>query len=108
MIIDYKSSDVRDQALADRRTRESLQLLLYALAWQRLHGTPPTRVELHFLETDLIGRAQFSPQDFERAQAVLKTVAAGIRTGDFHAEPREHACRWCAFQSICPFAFSAV
>lgn len=105
VIIDYKSSEVSDQTAADRRTRESLQLLLYALAWDVLHGTPPTHVELRFLETGVTGQAKFTRNDFDRARSLLRTVAAGIRARAFHAQPQEFTCHWCAFQSICPFAF---
>jgi len=105
VIIDYKSSEVHDQQTADRKTRESLQLLVYALAWRTLHGVMPARVELRFLETDMTGRARFTEEDLERGKALLKRAAYGIRAQDFHAEPQEFACRWCAFQSICPSAF---
>ena len=107
VIIDYKSSDLRDQDAADRRARESLQLLIYALAWHTLKGTLPARVELHFLETGLIGRAEIEESDLERAKAILRTAAQGIRAQAFQPRPQEFACRWCAFQSICPFAFQA-
>jgi len=105
VIIDYKSSEVREQDAANRRTRESLQLLFYALAWRTLHGRLPSRVELRFLETGVTGQAHFSEEDLERARRLLRTAAQGIRANDFPAKPQEHACRWCAFQSICPFAF---
>ncbi len=105
VIIDYKSSDVREQAAADRRARESLQLQVYALAWQLLHGWPPSRVELRFLETGLTGAAQFDEKDMERTRTVLLRVAAGIRANRFEATPSEFACHRCAFQEICPFAF---
>ena len=104
VIIDYKSSDIHDQATADRRTRDSLQLLVYALAWRILHGQMPTRVELRFLETDVTGRAEFTDDDLERAKDLLRKAAQGIRAQEFHAQPQEFACRWCAFQAICPFA----
>ena len=107
VIIDYKSSDIHDQKTADRRTRDSLQLLIYALAWQTLHGRPPTRVELRFLGTDVTGRATFSEQDMERAKQHLRNAARGIRARSYHAQPEEFACHWCAFQSICPFAFQS-
>ena len=107
IIIDYKSSEVRDQETADRRTRDSLQMLVYALAWRTLHGRPPQRVELRFIETDITGCAQFTEDDFERARTVLRQAARGIRAQTFPAKPQEFACRWCAFQSICPFAFQA-
>jgi DNA helicase-2/ATP-dependent DNA helicase PcrA len=107
VIIDYKSSDMQDQVAADRRTRESLQMLFYALAWSLLHGTPPTRVELRFPESGLIGQAQFDEDDFEQGKTLLREAAAGIRARRFSAKPQEFACRWCAFQAICPFAFQS-
>ncbi|MBI3321933.1 MAG: UvrD-helicase domain-containing protein [Candidatus Omnitrophica bacterium] len=106
VIIDYKSSEVDDQGAADRRARESLQMLIYALAWQTLHGELP-RVELRFLETGVTGHARFTNEDLDRARTVLRNAAQGIRAQDFHAQPQEFTCRWCAFQSICPFAFQA-
>ena len=105
VIIDYKSSDVREQSVADRRTKESLQLLVYALAWQTLHGKLPARVELRFLDTDVTGSARFTEQDLERAKTLLRQAAAGIMAYSFPAKPQEHTCHWCAFQAICPFAF---
>ena len=105
VIIDYKSSEVRDQSAADRRARESLQLLVYALAWHRVHGQLPTRVELRFLETDVTGQACFTEEDLGRAEQLLRDAARGIRAGNFRAIPQEFTCRWCAFQAICPSAF---
>lgn len=105
VIIDYKSSNVQDQATADRRTRQSSQLLLYALAWQTLHSQPPSSVELRFLESGLVGSAQFDEDDFDHARSLLRQVAQGIKARDFHAQPDEFNCRWCAYQAICPHAF---
>ena len=105
VIIDYKSSEVHEQAAANHRTRESLQLLIYALAWHTLHGRLPARVELRFLETNVVGQARFGLEDLERAKEILRQTGQGIRRREFAATPDEFACRWCAFQSICPFAF---
>ncbi len=108
VIIDYKTSaDVQDQRAADRRAAESLQMLLYALAWRELRGQLPTRVELRFLESELTGRAEFTDDDLARARDLIGTVAEGIRRQAFPAHPQESSCRWCAFQSICPLAFRA-
>ena len=107
VIIDYKSSEVREQAAADRRAKDSFQLLIYALAWQTLYGRLPLRVELRFLDTDLTGRADVTEADLERARSLLRKVGQGIRAEQFPAAPDEHNCRWCAFQSICPSAFRA-
>jgi DNA helicase-2/ATP-dependent DNA helicase PcrA len=105
VIIDYKSSDVADQRAADRKTRESFQLLVYALAWRTLHGELPLRVELRFLESGLVGTARFDEDDLTRVRDDLRAVAAGVGQGRFPATPSEHACRWCAFQTVCPSAF---
>jgi len=42
-ITDYKSSDVRDPAKARERARDSLQLQIYAMAYQAESGRLPTR-----------------------------------------------------------------
>jgi len=107
IIIDYKSSEVTDQTAADRRTRESLQMLIYALAWQRLHQEPPTRVELRFVETGITGTAVFDQGDLDKAEQLVRESAKGIRSGAFNAKPQEFACKWCAYQGICPSAFKA-
>ena len=104
VIIDYKSSDLRDQAAADRSAKASFQMLVYALAWRTLHGTLPTRVELRFLEAELTGRVQFTEQDMDRGRALVQQVAHGVQAGKFHPEPAERTCRWCAFQAVCPHA----
>ena len=107
VIIDYKSSEVQEQSAANKRTRESLQLHIYALAWHALHGELPARAELRFLETGLVGQASFSLKDLERTTQVIRDTASGIRAREFIATPEEFTCRWCAFQAICPFAFQA-
>jgi DNA helicase-2/ATP-dependent DNA helicase PcrA len=108
VIIDYKSTDIRDQAAANRRTKESLQLLVYALAWHTLEGRVPVRVELRFLESGLTGQAVVTEDDLDRARAFLRQAGQGIRAYKFPATPDEHNCRWCAFQAICPFAFKGI
>ncbi|MBI4354137.1 MAG: ATP-dependent helicase [Candidatus Omnitrophica bacterium] len=106
VIIDYKSSDVDDQIKANQRVRESLQMAVYALAWKMIHGQIPKRLELRFLETDVIGQAVFSDEDLNATTDHLRQVARGIRGLDFRAEPDVFSCRWCAYQSICPSALA--
>src|SRR4029450_12259280 len=43
VIVDYKSSDVRDVERADERAEDSLQLKIYALAWRGVFGRLPDR-----------------------------------------------------------------
>lgn len=104
VIVDYKSSDVDEQKQADRRARESLQMGVYALAWRTIHGRLPSASELRFLETGLTGKTSPTEEDLEKTRQQLRTAAAGIRAGEFRATPSEFACKWCAYQAICPFS----
>src|SRR3989338_522653 len=93
VIIDYKSSDVHEQAAADRRTRESLQLLVYALAWCTIHGQLPIRLRLRFLESGVTGSSRFTENELEHCRPQLRDAAAGIRARQFPARPEERTCR---------------
>ena len=66
-ITDYKSSDVRDPATANRRSRDSLQLSIYAMAYEAQHGRLPTELSLHFLESGIVGRVDASPKRLAKA-----------------------------------------
>jgi DNA helicase-2/ATP-dependent DNA helicase PcrA len=104
VITDYKSSDVRDLATANRRARESLQLSIYALAHEAQTGTLPDELALHFLESGVVGRADPSEKRLARAQEKLTHVAEGIRAGRFEATPSAMGCGYCPFREICPDA----
>jgi DNA helicase-2/ATP-dependent DNA helicase PcrA len=102
VIIDYKSSAVRDQKEADRRTKESLQLAIYALAHAEMHGRIPDAVELHFLESGLAGSARKTDADLVETRTTIGEVARGIRARSFTATPGYLQCSYCAFREICP------
>ncbi len=102
-IIDYKTGDVAAQKVADRRAKESLQLKIYALAWREMTGALPQRVELRFLEANLVGRHTPDESDAEEAGAAVEAAAAGIRARAFEATPSYSACRYCAYNQVCPF-----
>jgi len=78
-------------------------LALYALAYRAQSGKIPERLELHFLESGLIGRTRKTEGDLEKTVGRIETIASGIRAGDFAARPTYMACRYCAYQSICPY-----
>jgi DNA helicase-2/ATP-dependent DNA helicase PcrA len=104
LITDYKSSDVRDPATAGRRSRESLQLSLYALAYESQHGRLPDELALHFLESGIVGRSSASPKRLAKAAEQVTSVSDGIRAGDFAANPAPMRCGFCPFREICPDA----
>ena len=104
VITDYKASDVRDLATANRRARESLQLSIYALAHEAERGSLPDELALHFLESGIVGRAEPTERRLEKAQEKLTQAASGIRAGRFEATPSAMRCGYCPFREICPDA----
>jgi DNA helicase-2/ATP-dependent DNA helicase PcrA len=102
VITDYKSSDVRDPARARERAKESLQLTIYAMAWQAQTGRLPDAVALHFLESGLVGTSSVDERRVEQGIAEIRAAAAGIRARRFEPSPSYMACSWCAFRDVCP------
>ncbi len=101
-ITDYKSSDVRDPARARQRARESLQLQIYAMAYQAETGRLPDALQLWFLESGLVGRVDVDRKRLDKARESIRQAAAGIRARRFQASPDYIACGYCAFRDICP------
>jgi len=101
-ITDYKSSDVRDPAVARQRARESLQLQIYAMAYEAMTGRLPDAVQLHFLDSGLVGRAEVEPARLEKARSRIAGAAAGIRARDYTPRPSALSCTYCPFRDICP------
>jgi DNA helicase-2/ATP-dependent DNA helicase PcrA len=106
VIVDYKSSDVREPGHADERAADSLQLRIYALAWREMFGRLPVRVELRFLESGVVGRHEPTDLDVAVALAAVQSAADGIRARRFAATPSYQACRFCAYSQICPYTAS--
>lgn len=103
VIIDFKSSAVKDEREANKKTKSSLQLSLYCLAYKQTQGVLPWRVELHFIESGIIGSAQKREDDFDELDTQIEQVSHGIRCQDFNAKPTYMACFNCAFNQICPY-----
>jgi DNA helicase-2/ATP-dependent DNA helicase PcrA len=101
IITDYKSSDVRDQKRADTKARDSLQLQVYALAHEAQTGRAPASVQLHFVESGVVGRAQPTRERLDKAREKLLTTADQIRARKFEPKPSAVACGYCPFRTIC-------
>jgi RecB family exonuclease len=102
VIVDYKASDVRDQEKADQKARDSLQLQVYALSHEADTGSKPREMQLHFLDSGVIGTTRPEVARLDRARDKIRTAAAGIRAGDFSATPNSFACGYCPYRQICP------
>jgi DNA helicase-2/ATP-dependent DNA helicase PcrA len=60
-------------------------------------------VELRFLESHTVGHHTPAAPDLEQAVAAVKAAAGGIRARRFDATPSYNACRYCAYNQICPY-----
>jgi DNA helicase II / ATP-dependent DNA helicase PcrA len=101
-IVDFKSSEVKDQKKADARVKDSRQLAIYALAWQKMFGSLPDGLELYFLETGIVGSFQPAEKDLTGVWQEIRQVADGIRAGTYRATPGFRACSYCPYNEVCP------
>jgi len=104
VIIDFKTSAITRQQEADKRTKESKQMLLYALAYKNIFRQMPRRVELYFLESGIVGSIAFKEDDLKKITSKIREVSAGIRQQRYPAAPAFRACSYCAYKQVCPHA----
>lgn len=104
-ILDFKTSEVKDQKDADRRIRESTQMKIYALAWFEKYGEIP-QTTLSFIESDKKGSRKFKQADLEKTREMILDVAEGIRSEDYTAKPDKRKCKWCPYKFNCPDAIN--
>jgi len=106
VIIDFKTSETSSQKEADRATADSLQMDVYALSYLKTEGMLPVETRLHFLGSDIVGRAAKGAKEMARAAEKIGEAAEGIRAGEFKARPDWHSCSVCEFKTICPSSFA--
>ncbi|MDR1427605.1 MAG: PD-(D/E)XK nuclease family protein [Bifidobacteriaceae bacterium] len=101
-IVDYKTGKAPKPAY---RNEALFQLRCYALALWRLRGVVPAMLQLLYLASGQVLRAEPTQADLELTEARLLGVWAGIvrsaRTDQWPAA-RGPLCPWCHFQSQCP------
>ncbi len=111
VVIDYKSTALADEGdAAQRKASTDLQLLVYALAYERMYGERPAKVALHFLETGERGEVAPREEAVSAVRARITATAQRIRERHFPAEPLKpeaRTCRECPYGQICPESWTA-
>ncbi|MFA7244385.1 MAG: ATP-dependent DNA helicase [Patescibacteria group bacterium] len=102
-IRDFKTSSVLTQKDADRRIKDSTQMMIYALAWYEKYKTIP-KTTLHFIESGLKGEIFFKEADLTKTKDMIFDVADGIRKNIMNAKPDYNNCKNCPYKDICPDA----
>ena len=103
-ILDFKSTQDIDEEKGIDRVKQSIQLKIYALAYQKMTGKLPDLVGLYFLDNGLISTISPNQKFADDALHAIKVTAAGIRAANFKANPKEGAftCKYCSYNRICP------
>jgi RecB family exonuclease len=105
-VIDYKTGSKRGKENA-LEGGEALQLPLYLLAAAAALGVDPAAGEAQYFYATRKGeyaRVRFTGEQLaarrDDLDRVLSELDAGMRAGDFHAEPSRD-CSWCDFDAVC-------
>ena len=103
-ILDFKTSEVTEPEVAQRRIKQSNQMRIYALAWQKLFREIP-QTTLYFIESEVAGTHRFSQKELANTEEKIKKVVQGISRLNFNPTPGPYQCKWCAYNSICPYRY---
>lgn len=104
-ISDFKTSDIDTLEKAQKRAKESNQLAIYALAWQKIEGKLPEFVSLNFINSNIVGKYAIKQKRLDKVIDDINKVKEGITKIDFSAKPNFNNCHYCAYKSICPSKF---
>ncbi|MDI6840366.1 MAG: ATP-dependent DNA helicase [bacterium] len=103
VIIDYKTGDVFTKSKANKRARDSVQLPIYGLAYLERFGKLPSRIELHFVDTGVVGELKNVSEKIKKVKQIINDVAHRIRARDFLPNPTYRACEFCTCRMLCSY-----
>ncbi|MFP4467225.1 MAG: ATP-dependent helicase [Candidatus Goldiibacteriota bacterium] len=104
-IIDYKTSDVRNEKKAEDKLKSqdiTRQLKLYMIAHEKVYGRPADAAGIYFFESAILKTKKFRANTLLDYEKKIFEVAEKIKENKFEATPGAHTCRYCAFFNICP------
>jgi CRISPR/Cas system-associated exonuclease Cas4 (RecB family) len=96
---------VKTQEEADRRIKESTQMMMYALSWYQNYKIIP-KTTLYFIESGLKGERYFDLEALNKTKTLILGVISGIKNNEMIAKPEMFSCKYCPYRSICPNSIS--
>ena len=78
---DFKTGAVDTEKVAQKKLKDSIQMKIYAMAWEKTHQSPVDSMSLYFVEHDILARTQEINHD--KTLELLEKVTSGIRRGEF-------------------------
>ena len=101
-IVDYKTGKAPRAAYQDKAL---FQMRFYGLAWWRLHGTVPARLQLLYLGDGQVIRHDPDETSLETTErkiiALRDAISAAAEERHFTPTP-SRLCDWCSFKALCP------
>jgi len=102
VIMDFRTSDVRDKRSASRKARSSIKNQVALIAYRKIYGKDPLRLDSYFLKPGITGTLKPSENKYRLIEEKIKKVAAGISSGIYVPEPEYFKCMVCPYMEICP------
>lgn len=99
VITDYKSGIVGK--VPEKRVRESMQLALYATAYERVYGQRPLLVAIESIESGHSRGYAPTQAEVERAERTVAAVHQAVRQEQFQPTPSVSACKYCSYRQVC-------
>lgn len=99
-LIDFKTSR---QALSEAQARQSLQILIYALATREVYGLPLDRLTLVYPRLSKRISVSFSDEELRAARLQIVHLMERARTASYDQVDTTH-CPVCEYRLICPAA----
>ena len=97
-LVDFKTSKTESKPGS---SPGDAQLILYAHAWEEIHGTLPDYVAYDFVRLDKRVTVKVNSTIVQRELSNLLGPLSNLISGGKGSNPGHH-CSWCDFKSICP------
>jgi ATP-dependent exoDNAse (exonuclease V) beta subunit len=102
VIVDYKTDDVTASQAHQRAQDYAPQLRLYAMAVERVAGSPVDRAWLYFLRPDAPVEVNLAPSLLDSPEQLVRDLQEAQSKGEFPLNEGER-CQRCAFyKDLCP------
>jgi len=103
-IVDFKTSDIKEEEKGIERVKKSTQMQVYALAGLDKDGVVP-ETALYFVESGVVSKHIFKEKEIEKIKSKVIKAFEGINGQKYDATPGVNQCHWCAFKDICPYKY---
>jgi DNA helicase-2/ATP-dependent DNA helicase PcrA len=103
VIVDFKTGSVKNEAKAQEKSDDSLQIKAYAYYYFNQFRKMP-RAALYFPSSNILSYAKIDEKVLAKTEEKISKIITNIKAGNFKAKPNNIACQYCSTKPFCPFA----